>query len=371
MNNDIRKILIFRIGQLGDTIVALPSMHVIRQYFPNAHITLLSDRHQDKAYVFAKDLLANTNLFDDFISFEANSEGVSLRKMIALLPELRRRNFDLLVYLAPRIRSKLQVWRDLSFFRATGIKNFIGHHGITPLPRKNSNEPLQSVEHEADHLLSRLNKSGIPVPDPGEGCIDLQLSAEENQKAGQFINSHVSSGNKPLLVGFGPGSKWPSKIWPKERYAETGNQLIFRYDILPVVFGSAEDKQLGDWLIMQWGRGINAAGVLNVREAAAGLKHCRLYVGNDTGTMHLATAVGIPCVAVFSSMDWPGRWYHYSKQQIVLRCALPCEGCLISTCPKEMDCLNQITVVEVLNACNSFFTNSSHSNCHSDTLCAE
>ncbi len=354
MKKEIRKILIFRIGQLGDTIVALPSMHVIRQYFSNSHVTLLSDRHPGKAYVLANDLIDSTNLVDEFISFEANVEGISGRKMIALLPELKRRNFDLLVYLAPRLRNKWQVWRDLSYFRVAGIKNFIGHHGITPLPQKNGNEPLLLVEHEADHLLSRLKKSGLPVPDTGAGCIDLQLSDEEKQKAVQFIDSHLSSGNKSLLMGFGPGSNWPSKIWPKEKYAETGNQIICRYNILPVVFGSPEDRQLGDWLIKKWGKGINAAGVLNVREAAAVLKHCRLYIGNDTGTMHLAAAVGTPCVAVFSSQDWPGRWNPYGKQHIVLRSAVPCEGCKAYTCPKEsIDCLNAISISNVFNACES------------------
>ena len=352
---EIKNILVFRIGQLGDTIVALPAMWAVRAHFPGAQIILLNDCHIGTDYVLSKDLLFKSGLFDDFISYEANLDGSNPAELIKLLPELRRRHFDLLVYLAPRTRTRGQVWRDLFFFRAAGIKKFIGHRGLKPLPQKQKGILLPAVEHEADHLLNRLGKSGIPVPGAGTGCTDLKLTIEEKQKAAHYLYSHISHRNFPVLIGFGPGSKCSSKIWPKERYAKVGKELISRFGIVPVIFGGEEDRSVGAWLLTEWRKGVNAAGKLTIRESAAALQQCRLYVGNDTGVMHLASAVGTDCVAIFSAQNWPGRWHPYGNKNIVLRKSLPCEGCMMRVCPKEdINCLMQISVTEVLKSCESF-----------------
>jgi ADP-heptose:LPS heptosyltransferase len=154
------------------------------------------------------------------------------------------------------------------------------------------------------------------------------------------------------LIGIGPGSKWPSKVWPEERFAEVGKKLIGELGLYPIVLGGPEDAALAARLVKTWGSGANAAGALDIRPAAAALTHCRLYVGNDTGTMHLAAAVGTPCGAVFSAQDWPGRWYPYGMGHTVLRRRVACEGCLLQVCEREgLRCLKEISVDEVLSAC--------------------
>jgi ADP-heptose:LPS heptosyltransferase len=346
-----KKILVFRTGQLGDTIVALPAIWAVREYFPEADITMLSDYHPRKAYVMAEDFFPKSSLINNYISYEANEEGIHPTKLIKLLPKFRRYHFDLLVYLAPRMRTNLQILRDLFFFRIAGIRKFIGHHGIEPLPLGKDGNTLPCVEHEADHLLSRLSNSGIPVPKAGAGCMDLKLSKEERQKAKQFIAAHLNPGNFDPLVCFGSGSKWPSKIWPKERYAEVGQQLISYLSISPFIIGGIEDRVVGDWLIAKWGKGVNIAGMLTVRETAAILECCRMYIGNDTGAMHLAAAVGTPCVAIFSAQDWPGRWYPYGNKNIVLRNSVPCEGCKLKQCNNNSLCLKKISIESVTDAC--------------------
>ena len=258
------------------------------------------------------------------------------------------------------------------FFRLAGIKQFIGHVGFEPLPQRKNGVALPRVQHEADHLLSRLSKSGIPVPKDGAGCTDLKLTTEEKQKAKHFIHSYLNHKNFSLLVGFGPGSKWPSKVWPKERYVEVGKQLISRFGITPIIFGEEEDKAVGDWLLTKWRKGVNAAGKLTVRESAAALQQCHLYVGNDTGVMHLASAVETACVAIFSAQDWPGRWYPYGNKNVVLRKSLPCEGCMVRMCPKEnIDCLKQISVTDVLKACEYLLRGGTSFHNLEGTLCAE
>jgi len=343
------RILVFRIGELGDTLIALPSLRAIREAFPFAHIALLGNVDSEARHVTPRQTLP-AGLIDEWLSYPSGNSRSNLLVTIRLLTRLRRAHFDLLVYLAPRIRSTADVRRDLFFFRLAGIRTVIGNEGFEPLEPLTS--PLPEVKHEADHLLSRLAKSGIPVPPPGEAKIDLTLSIEERRTADSWLSEHAPARSLGELVGFGPGSKWPSKVWPEERFAELGCGLIQERNIHPIVFGGPEDRDPADRLIGIWGKGTNAAGVLSPRQAAAALSRCAMYVGNDTGTMHLAAAVATPCVVVMCAQDWPGHWNPYGEGHVVLRRSLPCEGCFLKVCITEgMRCLKEIEVDEVKQAC--------------------
>jgi ADP-heptose:LPS heptosyltransferase len=349
------KILVFRIGQLGDTIVALPAMWVIRRHFPEAQLTLLSDRHPGKPYVLAADLLKGAGLFDQFESYvvDDSAGGRMLRaaRMAQLVMKLRRQRFDSLVYLAPSARTASQIERDRKFFALAGIKRFYGMNGFRTLPRKVPGQPLGATPSEADLLLERLAADGLPVPAPGEGCLELRLGEPEETEVENWLRQQPDDGRRPW-IGVGPGSKMPAKRWPEERFREVVSQLVREFDLWPVVFGGPEDKPMGQRLLAAWQRGYNAAGALSLRAAAAALKRCRLYLGNDTGTMHLAAAAGVPCIAVFSARTNPGLWNPYGVEQKIFRTQIECEGCGLVECIElGNECLNRISGEEVFRAC--------------------
>ena len=149
----------------------------------------------------------------------------------------------------------------------------------------------------------------------------------------------------------------PAKRWPLGRFVEVGRALIDRFDICPITFGGVEDVDDSERLLAAWGRGFNAAGRLSLRAAAVALKHCLFYLGNDTGTMHLAASVGTRCVAIFSARDWPGRWHPYGSGHRVLRAMIDCEGCgLVECVSRKNECLARITAGHVLQACETVLT---------------
>ena len=129
------------------------------------------------------------------------------------------------------------------------------------------------------------------------------------------------------------------------------SQIIIDYGAFPIVFGGPENRAIGERLVGKWRTGAVAAGELSVREAAAVLEKCRLYVGNDTGTMHLAGAVGVPCVAIFAAIDWIGRWKPLGDRNHLIRKSVDCEGCHQPVCPFDNKCLELVTVDEVYRAC--------------------
>ncbi|HEY5444791.1 MAG TPA: hypothetical protein VIJ87_10055, partial [Pyrinomonadaceae bacterium] len=143
------RILVYRLGHLGDTLVALPSLAAIRKTFPNSHIALLSNYHSPSERVSPEHVIPD-GLIDEWLTYESSDAGGKATEMVRLLVRLRIKKFDTLVYLAPRIRSKRDVRRDLGFFRWAGIKQFMGERGFEALPTRGANG-LPSVAHETDH----------------------------------------------------------------------------------------------------------------------------------------------------------------------------------------------------------------------------
>ena len=354
-DRSIDRILVFRTGQLGDMIAALPSIHAIREKWARAHLGLLCDVHPDQTYVLGSDIFRNAGLFDSFELYEVPSESTSLLKRfllkLRLLLRLRRARYRTLFYLAPTLRSPRQIERDRRFFKAAGLRTFYGMEEFPEVPRPKAGTPLASLGHEADLLLTRLTTSGISIPEINKGSLDLGLGEEERRAVDAWLKNLPSDRGR-RWIGVGPTSKMPAKRWPLERFEEVVRMLIEQYDLWPVVFGGAEDKVVGDRLIETWGRGYNAAGSLGVRSAAAALQRCNLFVGNDSGTMHLAACAQTPCVGIFSSRDWPGAWYPYNVKSRVFRSDIECEGCYLVECvERQNECLKRISVEEVLSAC--------------------
>src|SRR5918911_2800282 len=260
---DRQRILVYRIGHLGDTLISLPAMWAIRKHFPQSHMALLSNAYADSQVVAARSVLPASGLFDQWLTYPTGDARTPAREFFKLLLELRRERYDTLVYLAPRQRTPRQVWRDLIFFRAAGIRTFLGHRGFVPQLPRVEGQPLPSVEHEADHLLNRLEQSGVPVPPLEQRGIDLKLAPDEYEKAHSWLAATCGEAfQNRRLVGLCPGSKWPSKIWPEERFAKLGERLLKELKLFPIIFGGAEDRERGERLIAYWGSGANAAGSL-------------------------------------------------------------------------------------------------------------
>jgi asparagine synthase (glutamine-hydrolysing) len=362
-----RRILIYRIGQLGDTIVALPSMWAVRKQFPKAHLALLSDSHRKSGYVRSTDLLDGSGIFDEYLDYPVETGVRKTMQGWQLIRDLRKREFDTVVYLAPSNRSPRQVARDRWFFRAAGIQTFIGMDGFPELPSRRLGLPLENSPREVDLLLKRVSFSGVTAAkNPPE--FELRVGVREEALVQEWVSSQTRSDEGRPWLAVGPGSKMPAKQWPADRFQKVVRELITQFDVWPVVFGGPEDAQTAEALLQNWKRGYNAAGALDVRSAALALKRCVLYLGNDTGTMHLAASVAIPCVAIFSARERPGRWYPHGDNHQVLRADVECEGCgLIECVERRNECLLLISAEEAMRCCRKILVNR-HSNPLPDKL---
>ena len=201
---------------------------------------------------------------------------------------------------------------------------------------------LLVLPRECDRLLRIVDASGAPPRPPF-----LSPPAPAEAKAAEWLRPFAGR----LLVALGPGSKMPAKKWFPERYLEVARRIVEASpDAALVVFGGPEDRTEGDRLVQAVGprRGLNLAGAADIIESAAALSRCTFYLGNDTGTMHLAAVMGLPCVGVFTSRENRDVWAPWGSSHTILRRDLPCSGCMLERCEAErMRCLDLISTDDV------------------------
>lgn len=349
-----KRILVYRTGQLGDTLVALPAMRAIRAKYPDAELILLTDSHPGKGFVSSWDVLEATGIFSEVMFYIPPRSGpLDWVRFISLAARIRSRRPEALFYLRdPRGHHNR---RDRFFFQTMcGIPNCFGLEGSGEylFGRRDESGNLVRLPREADRLLEMIGNAGAAMPGSGDEEFALPISEVERRRVGALWLEESISDDTPVIA-MCPGSKMAAKRWPLERFEQVGKELLSKsqeYRIM--VFGGPEDQATGDEIRRRLGkRAINFAGRLSLLESAEALRRCVLYLGNDTGVMHLAAAVGTPCVAIFSARDHPGRWEPYGGNHVVLRREVPCAGCMLETCVEmDMRCMKEIGVDDVLNA---------------------
>lgn len=347
-----RKILLFHSGSIGDTLISVPFLKVIRAKWPDAEIVLFSySAYTGLACV--RELLGPSGLVDRVSGFttSGNIAGIVLR-LFASVGQVRHEHFDLAINInrtAQKYYSlRMKLWRVWCLLG--GIRYWMGDQSLFIFPAVRSGVPAPTVPHHMDMIAARLEASGILVPDRR---IDLCLTDGEcrharlvwKEKAAPTVGEKI-----PVAIGVG-GKKLR---WPVERFEE----LIRRVSgpgIVPVFFGGRENIPEIEGMIARLGFGFNAAdaGLASLRETVAFMENCKFYVGNDTGTLHMAVAAGLKCVGIYSSHNYPGAWNPYGEGHIVLRRDPPCAGCLATVCPNgRPSCVEDITVDEVESAVN-------------------
>jgi len=305
-------LVIFRIGSIGDTVVAMPCFHGVARAFPRHRRILLTNAVDSVRASSVESILQGTGLIHETLYFPAGRGKLS--HSVALSRQLRQLDAEALVYLAPRTTG-LQVYRDLLFFRTAGIRSVIGAPmGIGA--RECLIDPLSGeLEHEAERLARILSpRIAVDLHQPGW---DLCLSTTERTTATERLSGLL--GWRPI-VAVAAGARVPAKDWGEERWDTLIGLLQTRIPAISLVFvGAPDERPLADRLARRWsGAKLNLCGELTPRESAAVLEQCNLLLCHDSGPMHLAASQGTRCVALFGNFNRPRQWFPYGPHHIVI-----------------------------------------------------
>ena len=358
-----RRVLIYRLGSLGDMVVALPALHLVERAFPNAERRLLTNVPVSSKAAPAEGVLGGSGLVQDFVRYPLGTRSVW--HLARLWWTLVRWRPQVVVYLAGA-RGVAVARRDARFFRLFGARRLVGVP-LTEAMQQNTYGAERAagyvaglfevdLEPEAARLVRCLAELGeADVEDPASW--DLRLSDVEREAAASAIGEDALR-LRPIAVSV--GTKVQAKDWGRDNWrallARVAEQSPGRALLLVGAGEEADASEFaaGGWRERGGGPVVNLCGRLSPRESAAALARAEIFLGHDSGPMHLAAAVGTPCVAVFAARNLPRQWFPVGRQHRVVYHRVECAGCGLETCIEQgKKCLVSIGVEEVFGVVSS------------------
>jgi heptosyltransferase-2 len=327
------RILIRATNWVGDAILALPALRAVRGRFADAELVIV-------ARPYVAEIYQDQEICDRLVTYDPRGLHAGFRGRERLAAELRKQKFDVALLLQNAFDA---AWLALR----AGIPERIGYARdgrsflltkAVPVPK-----PGEIPAHEKFYYLELLRRVGWLDALPQDSCISLKVSEKNRSKASEFFHT---AGVRPdtLRIAIGAGASYGSaKCWPPERFAELANRLEASTEGDVILFGTAAEAPVSSAIASAMRhRPIDLTGKTAIADLPALLSQCHLFIGNDSGAMHVAAAVGLPVVAVFGPTDPSGTAPVTPKCTIVQEKPY-CSPCFLRRCPTDHRCMTRIT----------------------------
>jgi ADP-heptose:LPS heptosyltransferase len=259
-----------------------------------------------------------------------------LRWLIVLL----RRRVDLCVSFGNRAPYR-------RFTRLSRARSKVGRDDQFPSRVYDLVDPCPPGRDSVHEVVRGLRLVSLVAPVPEIPLPVLILSAQERAWGTESFRMAKSASEKVICIHPGAGADY--KRWSVEKYGDLARRLSSLSGIRVVILAGPDEGNLAEAVLANANSSITTRHPGSARELAALLSAADILVCNDSGPMHIASALGIPLVAVFGGTDYR-RWRPVSARATVVRNVLPCYPCAASTCPHGWACLHGISVDQVWQA---------------------
>ena len=346
-----QKVLIHRLGSLGDTAFLMPVFHHLNEIWPDAEKRVLTNFPVAATAPPLQAVLGEGPFADGYFAYPIGSRNPAA--LWRLAREIRSWGPDIAVY-ANAVKPTIAVIRDGLFLRLCGARGIIG----LPITRRRRLHVFDSetglFERETSRIARALEGLG-PIDVDRPAGRDLCLSQAEQNEASRMLSGWEGAGK---FICFSPGTKQSIKDWRDPNWVSVLESLSAAEPELGIVIVGADgDRARSDALLGCWqGPHINACGQISPRVSAAVMSGAIFFLGNDSGPMHLAAAVDTPAVAVFSRHAPPGIWFPLGDQHRIFYPGLRWSG---GQPPLQRDAENETGITsiptnQVLDACMNF-----------------
>ncbi|MFZ0702992.1 MAG: lipopolysaccharide heptosyltransferase II [Candidatus Acidiferrales bacterium] len=332
------KILVRATNWVGDAIMSIPALYAIRRRWPEARITIL-------ARSWVAELYSGQPFVDRVMPLNVPSRSPMAMERAAR--ELGQEQFDCAILLQNAFSAAWLVWR-------ARIPQRIGYardgRGVLlskaiAVPRKG-----EIPAHELFYYLELLRRAGWLESIPEAMQISLNLSAGAAEAAEVRLRE---AGVRPEAkrIALAPGAAYGSaKCWPPERFAAVADALVAEFGADVILFGASSEQGICRQIAERMRhRPVILAGQTSIGELPAFFSRCSLFVGNDSGAMHVAAAVGVPVVAVFGSTDPQGTAPVTFRKNLIQH-QVACSPCFLRECPIDHRCMLRVPVKDVHDA---------------------
>ncbi|MFO0821455.1 MAG: glycosyltransferase family 9 protein [Pirellulales bacterium] len=277
-------VLIVRLSAIGDCILTMPMATAIKRRYPGARITWVVEKN-------AASLLQNHKSIDQLIELPRGWLK-SPSTLLKLKRTLRQSKFDVAFDPQSLTKSALVAWLS-GASRRIGLARPIGRE-LAPTLNHVRIEP--TFEHVVDRQLEMLSAIGVRLP-------EVQFDVPESLAAKHWVTTWLDQ--SPLAAGFvvmNPGATWDSRLWPTARFGQLAARIAEATGLRSLVtWGGARERGLAQEIVDHSLGQASMAPETSLPELASVLRRAQLYIGSDTGPMHLAAAVGTSCVGLFGT----------------------------------------------------------------------
>ncbi len=324
------------VNWVGDTILTYPTLAALKRRFPDSKITILVPGHLADLWKTSPDV-------DEILPFDKRKGLGSVMEDFRISRELRKRGFNLGVILPRSFRSAFQIF-------LAGIPIRIGYQdeGRSMLLTHRIHRRKELL-----HIHRVYYYQGLLAPFGKENHLSsprLYLRQEDRKWADEILKSKGLSNERPM-IGISPGAAYGlAKCWSPDRFGELGRRLSQIWKARVLIFGSERERKIADKILSHLeGAGTDFTGQTSLLQLAALLEKCSLLITNDTGTMHVASAIGTPVIALFGPTD-PIATGPWGADHVVIKKEIACSPCFKRVCPTDHRCMEEIRVEEVEEA---------------------
>ncbi len=296
--------------------MCLPALRVIRERFPNAHIAIL-------AKPWVADLYRRESFADEVIPYDAGRWTIAAK--------LRGRKFDCAILLQNAFDAALIAW-------LARIPVRIGYNrdrrGLLLTRAVTPPKPGEIPRHERFYYLELLRRAGVIDSLPASDAIRLEGGGRKQVRP---------------MIGVSPGAAYGSaKQWLPERFADAASRLAAARNAEVALFGSKTERDLCERVakLLNGHKVTNYAGQTSLGEFIDLASQCELFLTNDSGAMHIASALGVPTVAVFGATDDIATGPTGPLARVV-REPVDCSPCLLRECPIDHRCMERVSAERV------------------------
>ncbi len=326
------KILVRATNWVGDAILCVPALRAVRGRWPEAEIAILAKRWVSAVY-------EGQGLADRLLVLEDSAD---------LAGTLSAEKFDAAILFQNAFHAAWLAWR-------AGIPERIGYarDGRSALLTRAVAVPRDGEipAHEAYYYAELVRRAGWIDALPEIDEIRLCVADAARGVAEKRMIAAGARGAGARRIAFAPAAAYGSaKCWPAERFAELADRLIVRFDADVILFGAPSERDIAERIASGMRcRPVNLAGQTSIAELSAYFSACDLFIGNDSGAMHVAAGAGVPVVAIFGSTD-PDGTAPLTPRRTLVRDAPSCSPCFLRHCPVDHRCMTRIEVEAVESA---------------------
>ena len=337
---DVKRILIRSTNWVGDAVMTLPSLDAVRANFPESDITVL-------AKPWVEPVFKDHPSVDRVMTFNKGGGAFTgLGEMIRMVRLIRRTGFDLAILFQNAFEAALLAYLG-------GVRFRLGYNtdgrGLLLTHQVIRNDEVLRL-HQVEYYLSMLGAVGweAKTAEPS-----LFVSQKERKRANDLLDS-VGIDKKSFLVGLGPGAIFGgAKRWPPDRFSVIGDRAVEEWGAEVLVFGADREAKICNRVCDSMSqRSFNLCGNTSLSEAICMISRCGFFVTNDSGLMHVASALGVPTVAIFGPTD-PVATGPRGAKSLIVRHEIECAPCLRPECPDDHRCMSGINAEEVWAAMES------------------